>query len=206
MENSTKLILAGVSLMVVAVLVGVIMKFTNIGTDLTNKAGSSLQSSLEGLDDSDKSLYDNTVSSGDQVIAAIGKYLADPQCKVIVCTKGTSGTACWQMYSDTFKGGGISSTMTTFTTTMKSCVGFPTTDALGQPIGAADADSKAVAEALAGILDASVSAAGASNETGGYDATTDSSAQWYIAPSAQFKSTLQKDQNNAVRFITFVQQ
>lgn len=197
MDNVFKFILLGVGALITAVIVGSVVYFNNMGSELNSDASSSLQNSISDLSDTDKALYDGTTMSGDQVISAISKFNDDPQCYVIVCTKN-NGTADWRAYGDILR---EESNKAEVQTLIATCVGFPTKDANGVPVGAEGIDSKGVAEALAPNVEASMN-----RETGGYDATTESAAAWYIAPSASFKSSLQKDENNAVRFITFVQQ
>lgn len=196
MDNVFKFILLGVCAIIVASIIGAVVYFNNTGSDLNAQASTSLQNSLADLNDTDKAIYNGTTMSGDQVISAISKYNGDTQCQVIVCTKN-NGSAVWYVYGDLMRD---AANLEDVNTVIKNCIGFPTKDANGTAVGAEGASSKEVAEALAALTKAS-----ANTETGGYNATTESSAEYYIAPTASFTSSLQKDENNAVRFITFVQ-
>lgn len=202
MENSTKLILLGVGLIITALIVTAVMTISGKGTELFKGGMSSLDSATAGLSNLDKQLYDGTTMSGSDVIDTINKY-KDTSLYVVVNTRDGSTFVYNSLFDPE------SAEAATIAEDYKE-VNAMFWELGGWPVNCwASANTpEAIKTKLPDGADASTTARFGTMKAapkGGYDATSTSSTEGYLSGNASFAATIQVDKNNDVRSITFIQ-
>ena len=229
MENALKMIMLAVAVIIVAVVIGFGLTISDKGKSAFNSGSTQLDSALSGFNDMDKQVYDGSSRSGNEVIQCIQKYAETDGVYVIVMTKaGGANVYDWTLADAAGNSTSTSSAAdpyATITLEAQRCSGFPSKDAKGRtlyfptedttataPTGALTVQfasnfgsSKATQDAGAVNGKYTISAATQVTENGAYDATVNTQDYGYISPSASFTSSIQVNQNNEVKFITFVQ-
>lgn len=230
MSNVLKLLTLAVGVIITVAVISYVMTINNTSTQLMNTGLNQLNAQLSGLNDSDKAIYDGTTLSGSDVIQAIQKYNQDPNIYVIVSTKLNKTTACNVVYDEELVtrvvGGEAIADVIDAYVTQQSVSGWPKYDAAKHEITSFDESGQMVinwtgAEVAAGNpgiqlvlptkskINGYVEGGEAATiyyiEPNGYDGTKISTDSGYISSKATFTASIQKNQNNEVKFITFVQ-
>lgn len=229
MENVLKGLLLAVGVLVVAGIIGMAFTLNNKSSTAFNQGNAQLDSALQGFNDMDKQMYNGSTRSGTEVIQCIQKYVEADGIYVLVFTK--AGGATVYDWSLTKKAADADvadvNAYTAINTEAARCSGFPAKDAQGQMINivpsvaagteptctafCSNYQSNIVAKGLQStVTDTStcnvkISAATQTTENGAYDATINTQDLGFISPNASFVSSVQVNQNNEVKFITFVQ-
>lgn len=200
MENATDGLKIAVAVIIVAAVIGMVFFIVNRGTDMFNQGTSQLDATLSSLSDADKKVYDNSTVTGTEVINAIKKYVDVDGVYVIVNTK--KGDV--RVYDNTVgkNAAGVTEELATIYATSWNVSGFPdkyndgtaTLKAITPKPETPPADSSPFGKFET-----------PTREDGQYDATLSKNEKAYISTSASFTASIQVDQNNEVRFITFVQ-
>lgn len=222
MENIFKIIMIAVGTIITVGVISYAISIKNSGDQLASKGMNQLNSQLSGLSDADKTIYDGTTLSGTDVIQTIQKYNEDPNVQIIVSTKGAT-EACNVIYDSqlvqiaTDPAGGKDKAFDTYVYG-QTVSGWPVADANGNTIATVDATTNktvlfggklslplvsTVNGYATGVTDADTTKI--FKDKSGYDSTKTSVDPGYISTSASFNSSIQKNQNNEIKFITFVQ-
>ena len=185
MENVLKFVLLAVGIIIVAVLVINGLSLLTTGKNMFDLGMGMLTDSTAELSETNFTQYENSTIDGGRVTALIKKYWsADNMICICVSTKDGANI----MYDHD---GAI-------IPTIADLKGFPTVDAKKQPFASNAATS------IIGCKFGDTSVA-TYDENTGYGAN-DLGALGYINRNAPFKGSIQRDQNDNIRVITFVQQ
>ncbi len=229
MDNVFKALALAVGLIITACLIGYGVTIQDKSKTTFNAGATQLDSSLAAFNDMDKQLYAGSTRSGNEVIQCIQKYAESDGIYVIVMTKaGGANVYDWTLTSvagNAAAAAGATDPYAAISLEASRCSGFPAKDAKGRALFFPTEDttvqaptgtfpvsfasnfnaSKATQDAGATQGKYMISAATQMTETGAYDATLNTQDYGYISPSASFTSSIQVNQNNEVKFITFVQ-
>lgn len=217
MDNVFKGLLIGAGVLITAIVIGMVFSVSDKGKALFNTGSDQLDTTLQGFNDMDLQMYAGGTRSGTEVIQCIQKYAERDGVYVVVFTKaGGANVYDWTLVTKNGSlqtttaagatGGTTSDPFTTINNEAARCSGFPVKDAKGQPLtivtpGASGADPTCTAFGATGTIKAATQ----TTDNGSYDATINTQDPGYISANASFTASVQVNQNNEVKFITFVQ-
>lgn len=185
MGNVLKFLILGVGLLIVVLLIISVISVQKTGKNIFDLGMDLLTSSTSELSETGVTQYNNAYIDGSRLSELIKIYWQpDNSIAVTVCTKDGHNI----MYDHD----GATYTL------LGALNGMPSSDAKGQSL----------ANAKSAIRQASLSThteIETYDEVNGYG-STNPSAKGYINLNAQFKGSVQRDSNNTIRGITFVQQ
>lgn len=230
MDGALKGLLLAVGLIITAIVITMGFNIANKSQNTFNQGSDQLDSALAGFSEMDKQMYASGTKSGTEVIQCIQKYAETDNLYVIVFTKaGGANVYNWTLASAAGNAAAANAAnaadpYATIALESQRCSGFPTKDAKGRALyfptedAAAQAPTGTIpvefssnitnnvcAESNADTTKIKISAATQVTENGSYDATLNSQDYGFISTNASFEASLQVNQNNEVKFITFVQ-
>ncbi len=189
MENGLKMILLAVGVIITAVLIATVVLIQNQGTGIMNQGKSMLSSSLESYTDAEKTQYDGSLVTGTQVIQQIEQYWnAGNTTAILVCTK--DGTSV--MYDFDGNSHDILDTLTN----------FPATDATKNK----NYCTKSNIKKCYFNEDTAPTGVETYDKVRGYNGAAATAKGFINETTGSFLGSCQKDSNDAIRCITFVQQ
>lgn len=200
MDRGLKLLELAVGVLLLAIVIGVGITYATKGIAQNNKGGKMIDQQLSSLSSADKTVYDGGSFDGTGVQSTIAKYATEADFVVIVSTKSNGNF----MYSGDFANDGSTAEVATAKANAEAAAaslweysGFPKADAAGVaiPTTQGTAQGTTTTTKFNGL-----------QWSASYDGTLGSGDQGYISSNASFVSSIQKDQNNDVKCITFVQQ
>lgn len=232
MEGVTKGLTIAVAVLITAIIIGFAFTIMNRSQTTFNQGTEQLDSALSGFNEMDKQMYASGVKSGTEVIQCIQKYAETDGVYVVVFTKaGGANVYNWTLTSaagnatalGAANGAAAADPYEAIRVEAQRCSGFPVKDAKSRALffpteagGQAPAgtlpvefstnlENNVCAESNKDTTKIKISAATQVTSTGAYDATTGTQDYGFIATNASFTSSIQVNQNNEVKFITFVQ-
>jgi len=184
MEGANKFIIFAVGVMITAVLVIVAITVYRHGKSVYDNGISALTESTAELGETGYTQYDGGIIDGTQAATLIkNNWQPDNQVAICICTKD-GYNIMYDHDGAAFSGIG-------------DLKGFPTVDAKKQTLADNIGSIKKCAAGNAAGIDTY-------DETTGYS-SSNMSSKGYINPNASFKGSIQRDSNNNIRCITFVQ-
>ena len=186
--DATKLLIIGVSVLVVVIIIGVVVNLTSEGKDSFNTGNDQLVDQAASLSTGKYDIYDNSIQAGDGVIRMINETFGEVNIEVLVCTKD-GNNYIYNKPLTKADGKLIDS---------DSLDGMPTYDATGKPFSKADAGTGKTTASITKASDKLMCSTG-------YDSSADVSTAGYISTTSTYTCTVQKDVNGNVRRLTFVQ-
>jgi type II secretory pathway pseudopilin PulG len=205
MENAMKIVLLAVTVIIVAVLIVAAFSLVNSGQGLLSTGKSQVNESVKNYGEAAYTQYDAAIVAGSQVISAIKTdWKKDNTVCIIVCTKDGSDICYDYSYSN----------YNTFTSssdedgkTMRD--NFPQ-DCKGKTLDCTNSTTTKIPDIVsAGNGDSSTNkklSLPTADGTNGYKEGAKTSTSGYISRNANFKGSIQRDQNGNIRCVTFVQQ
>lgn len=225
MDKITEIIILAISVAIVAVAITYVFNLQSTGKDALNQGNEQIVEGIAAMTSGQWDMYDGSTQSGETVIRVINSTFSDVNIEVLVCTKDGANLVynlSPTIYGVTSKGtGSMTINGKNYTTELfklntnvndpDPLSNIPAEDANGSDF---TVDNGAVI-ARAFTQDFVTNAGWASDPTkseytnimtgSGYNVVAPMSNPGYIAPTAYFTSSVQKDINNQVRRITFVQ-
>lgn len=188
-ESVVKLIVIGVSILILGVLIVFVVSLTSTGKGLFDTGNAMLNNGVAVFNDMDKTVYDGKTSAGSEVINLIKQYwVPDNTVAITVCTLDGQNV----MYD--YEGSCIAQ-RATFT-------GFPKADA--RKVTFADASGTGLTGTVAECKNGATSVP-TYDATQGYHEGASSTLGHINKSTGLFMGSIQYDQNNNIRGITFVQ-
>lgn len=226
MENSTKIIMLAVAIIIVVVIISFTMNIVNIGKDTFNSSNEQLVDNISQMASSQYDVYNNTSQTGEGVIRMINTTFDDVNVEVLVCTKdgynmvynkegqniyglkaASNGNAQTAAYGQTYN-------LDTDPSAAEALSNIAPKDAKGNDFS--DTSTSGAKVQLAPVkgnqIAKSATSPGASGDhepvatSNGYNVVAPMGTPGYITTASYFTCTVQKDINNQVRRITYVQQ
>lgn len=199
MDNALRMIILAVGVIITAALIATVVLIQNQGTGIMNQGKTMLTSSLESYTDAEKTQYDGAVVTGSQVIQQIEQYWnAGNTTAILVCTKDGANI----MYD--YDGN-------TFALLDKSYSGASDPALATFPSNDATKDDKWLKSgniSKCNHCDEGKSPDGVEtyDSTRGYNGAAATAKGFINETTGTFIGSCQRDANDAVRCITFVQQ
>lgn len=195
-ENGSEGIkVASVLLILLGVISAVFLLYT-ISMRWITKGTSQIGTTMSGLDDTNKSIYDNMTISGKEVISVINTYYNDQDMQIMVCTKDGTNiiyTTAPQRLQHTDP-----------TDTNDPWTGYPTADCRGNFFLPPETGGSASNMAVIKLCSADANTKKLITQAG-YNSTVDPSVPGYILESGKFMGSIQKNSNGTVKQITFLE-
>ena len=211
MENSAEAIKLGITILIVALLVGSALLVFRMGQSKITTATESLTKATSDLEDSDLIVYDGTSIQGSEVINVINKYKEEPTFYINVVKKSQKESEAYKAYGlGMLYGHAGNNSGVKFIPKVGSSVtdevSMNDTSNLGVKLelkapAAEDGDVPKGCVA-AKTTDGKYTIAYAKE----YIGTWTSDDEWYIPEGKAFKGSVQRDSDGNITLITFVQQ
>ncbi len=189
MNRSLKILEIAGAVLILVIFLGLAFGLVKKGQDTYAPANAELTSSLSSMKTSQYDSYNGTSETGEGVQRVINELFSNEDIEVLVCCKDGSN----YVYNSINVG---KSTATVIS--LKSLSGMPTYDATGLPFNSTDSTD--------GKGSAKISGAPATLMCStGYDTSASVNTTGYIASTATYLCSVQKDINGNVRRLTYIQ-
>lgn len=212
MENSAEAIKLGITILIVALLVGSALLVFRMGQSKITTATESLTKATSDLEDSDLIVYDGTSIQGSEVINVINKYKEEPTFYINVVKKSQKESDLYKayglgmLYGHAGKNSGVKFIPKVGSSVTKEVSMDATSDLAVKLELKTPADTDG--DVPKGCVAAKTTTEGKTilAYAKEYNTTWTSAKEWYIPEGKAFKGSVQRDSDGNITLITFVQQ